>query len=111
MGAEFARLRLETLFSNNRKISKPHEISSESDEKIKFSLTYLVGDILEAHSRGVERGGLFGVANPEPDVIEAKELADSGLYSKNKVVRYGRIFDTYALSGSFVIYHLIKVAS
>ena len=43
--------------------------------------THLVRDILEAHSRGVEGGGLLGVANPEPDVVKAVENADLRLYT------------------------------
>lgn len=42
-------------------------------------MTYLIGDVLKAHAGSVERGGLLRVADPESDVVKAKELADFGL--------------------------------
>ena len=42
-------------------------------------LTYSESDILEAHTGGVPRSSLFGVAYPEVEVIETIEFTDSGL--------------------------------
>jgi hypothetical protein len=53
-------------------------------------MTYLVCDVFEAHLGCVVGSCLFGVSNPEADVVEGIEDADSG-----------------SLSGFFVVYHVV----
>ena len=41
--------------------------------------TYLISNILKAHTAGIKGGSLLGIAHPKSDVIEAEEVTDLGL--------------------------------
>ena len=64
-------------------------ISDDVRDNISRScLKSLVSDILESHSGGVVRSSLFGVSDPESDVIKSIEDTNGGSLGRFSVINH-----------------------